>query len=416
MYIKRTLEDELKKYLKSPEIIAIVGPRQCGKTTLLKQLFKGLKKAAYIDFEDRDILNLFNNDIKSFYALYAKGLDYLFIDEFQYATDGGQKLKYLYDTYSIKIIISGSSVLDLTHQAVKYLVGRIFIFQLYPFSFSEFLSYRNSSLHENIYLPTKSKIDRYFHNKRNTPPSVSEQVIKEMTGYYHEYLIYGGYPRVILSGDKEEKITVLKNIFNTYLLREIRDILQLNTEIELQKLLKALALQTGSLVAYNELGQISSLNYSRLLKHLNILENTFLIKMITPYFRNKRTEIAKSPKVYFWDNGFRNMVINNFQLPEDRTDRGGLNENFTATQLLKAGHTINYWRTKSNAEIDFILEEEQEALTAIEVKSTLSSSKAGKSLYSFREKYDVKKTIILSENYSYFDKEKDILYLPVFFI
>ncbi len=416
MYIKREIEDRVVKYLKTPEIIAIVGPRQCGKTTLLKEIFKRLKKTVYIDFEDRDILDLFNTDIRTFYSLHVKGNDYLFIDEFQYAKDGGQKLKYLYDTYRIKIVISGSSVLDLTHQAVKYLVGRIFIFQLSPFSFRECLSYRSPSLYENVYVELKKKVDLFLQGKRKTPPALSEALIKEMHRYYSEYAVFGGYPRVVLTNDAEEKVTVLKNIYNTYLLREIRDILQLSTERELQKLVKALSLQVGSMVVYNELGQITSLDYSKLMKHLSILEKTFVIKMITPFCRNKRTEIAKSPKIYFWDNGFRNVVIGNFQPLSERIDRGMLNENFTAGELLKSGYEIKYWRTKSHAEIDFVLEEAGANITIVEVKSFLGTNRASRAIFNFREKYHVSRTIILSENLSFFDKEREILFLPLFLV
>lgn len=415
MYVKREIEDRVIKYLKSPEIIAVIGPRQCGKTTLLKEIFKRLKNAVYIDFEDRDVLDLFNNDIKGFYNLYVKGNDYLFIDEFQYAKDGGKKLKYLYDTYEIKIVISGSSVLDLTHQAVKYLVGRIFIFHLSPFIFKEFLSYRSPSLYENVYVDSKKSVDQYLRGQRKTPPVISEQVVKEMLRYYGEYAVFGGYPRVVLTNDEGEKITVLKNIYNTYLLREIRDILQLSTERELQKLVKVLSLQVGSMAVYNELGQVASLDYNGLMRHLNILEKTFVIKMITPFCRNKRTEIAKAPKIYFWDNGFRNVVTGNFQPLDERMDRGVLNENFTAGQLLKSGYDVKYWRTKSHAEIDFVLENEG-ANTVIEVKSFLSTNKAGRALFSFREKYPVNRTFILSENFSFFDKKRNILFLPIFFI
>lgn len=415
MYIKRKLEDKIKSYLNKPEILAVIGPRQSGKTTLLKQIAKPLKKAKYIDFEDRDTLNLFNDDIKTFYNLHVKGAEYLFIDEFQYAKEGGQKLKYLYDTHKTKIIISGSSVLDLTNQALKYLVGRIFTFQLYPFSFKEFLSFRNPALYENLYLEVKEKIDNYFADKRKTPPLVSDAVIQEISKYYYEYVIYGGYPRVAIADGKEEKITVLKNIYNIYLLREIRDILQLSTELELQKLIKALALQTGSLVVYNELSQITSLNYKKLLEHINILEKTFLIKKVMPFYRNKRVEIAKSPKVYFCDNGFRNVAIDNFQELVQRTDRGKLNENFVASQLLKEEDNINYWRTKSNAEIDFILERRGQ-ITAVEVKSTLHSNKTGRALLSFKEKYSPNKMVVLSENYFAFDKKRNVLFMPLFFI
>ncbi len=415
MYIRRDLEEKIKAYLDKPEILAIVGPRQSGKTTLLKEIARPINKAIFIDFEDRDILKLFNEDIKAFYNLYGKEAGFLFIDEFQYAKEGGQKLKYLYDRHKIKIIISGSSVLDLTHQALKYLVGRIFIFYLYPFDFKEFLRYRNPSLYKNVYMEIKEAFDDYLIGKRKALRAISEAVINQISRYYYEYAIFGGYPRVVLAKDKEEKVTVLKNIYNTYFLREIRDILQLSTESELQRLIRALALQIGSQVVYNELAQIASLNYKGILKHLDILEKTFVIRRILPFCKNKRIEIAKSPKVYFWDNGFRNIVIDNFQELERRVDRGNLNENFVANHLLKREATLNYWRTKSSAEVDFILNKDGIS-SAIEVKSILNVDKVNKALISFKEKYSPKKIIVLSENHYSFDKKRNILFFPLFFI
>lgn len=415
MYVKRELEEKITKYLNKPEILAIIGPRQSGKTTLLREIFKSLKKAVYIDFEDRDIVELFNNDIKSFYNLYAKDAKYLFIDEFQYANEGGKKLKYIYDIHKIKIIISGSSVLDLTHQAIKYLVGRIFIFHLFPFNFREYISYRNPSLYEHIYCDIKKKIDEYLYSKKKSFPMLSPEIIKKTGKYYQEYAVFGGYPRVVLAEDRDEKIMVLRNIYNTYFLREIRDVLQLSTEEELQKLIKALSLQIGSMIVYNELGQVTGLDYSSLVKHLNILEKTFVIKKILPFCQNKRTEIAKSPKIYFLDNGFRNITINNFQMLDERVDRGNINENFVAGQLLKQERSINYWRTKSDAEVDFVLLEEGNNI-AIEVKSTLNSNRIGKALLSFKEKYFPHRIVIVSENYSSFEKTSNILFMPIFLV
>lgn len=415
MYVKRELEDKIRKYLRKPEIIAVIGPRQSGKTTLLKEVFKSLKSAVYVDFEDRDTLELFNNDIKSFYNLYSKNAKYLFIDEFQYAKEGGKSLKYLYDTSKIKIIISGSSALDLTHQAIKYLVGRIFIFHLFPFNFKEYLSYSNPDLYEYIYLDISGKIEAYLFNKRKNSPVISKEIIKKIYKYYQEYTIFGGYPRVVLSKDKEEKITVLRNIYNTYFLREIRDILQLSSEDKLQKLIKAIALQIGSMVVYNELGQIASLDYNNLMRHLNILEKTFVVKRILPFCRNKRIEIAKSPKIYFLDNGFRNVAIDNFQTLSERVDRGSINENFVAGQLMNREYNINYWRTKSNAEVDFVVEKEERKV-AIEVKATLNSDKPGRALLSFKEKYSPYRAVVVSENYSSFNKKRNILFTPVFFV
>ncbi|MFH0836971.1 MAG: AAA family ATPase, partial [Candidatus Aenigmatarchaeota archaeon] len=174
MYINRTLERDILKYLGKKEIIAIIGPRQSGKTTLMKNIFGNLKNGVFLDFEDRETLELFNEDIKSFIDLYVKKYDYLFIDEFQYAKEGGKQLKYIYDNHRTKIIISGSSTTSLSIHSIKYLVGRIFVFHLYPFSFEEFLRYKNPELYD-IYLKRK----------------LTKQIIDRIIPYFNEFCIFG---------------------------------------------------------------------------------------------------------------------------------------------------------------------------------------------------------------------------------
>jgi len=380
IYIQRELEETINKYLGKREIIAIVGARQCGKTTLMKKIFKNLKKAISISFDEREKLSLFDNDIESFIELYVKNFDYLFIDEFQYSKEGGKKLKYIYDSHKIKIIISGSSVSELSIQSIKYLVGRIFIFTLYPFSFSEFLQYKNRDLY-NIYSKNKE---------------FSEEVISMIRRLYEEFIIYGGYPRVVLSESKEEKEVVLRNIYNTYLLKEIREILGLRDEDKLSKLMHAISLQIGSLINYNELSKIADMSYKEVINNLNILKKTFVILESKPFYANKRKELSKNPKFYFLDNGFRNIITSNFQKLDNRADRGQINENFVSSEITKAGLDIKYWRTKSKAEIDFVIEKSGKVMP-IEVKSDLRDAKITKSVYSFAKKYKVKEAFILSE-------------------
>ena len=146
-YIKRDIEEKIKSFFKLPQIIAIVGPRRSGKTTLLKNLQKGLKKSQYFSFEDQKILDIFDADIDTFAKLYLENNQYLIIDEFHYSKKGGKNLKYLFDFFpNKKIIISGSSALELTVKAIRFLVGRVVVFQLLPFSFSEFLRVKSSNL------------------------------------------------------------------------------------------------------------------------------------------------------------------------------------------------------------------------------------------------------------------------------
>ncbi len=396
MYINRFLEGEIYKYLGKREILAIVGSRQCGKTTLLKHIFQDLKNALFLDFEDRETLELFNEDIKSFIELYVKKYEYLFIDEFQYAREGGKNLKYIYDNYKTKLVISGSSVSSLSIHSIKYLVGRVFVFNLYPFSFDEYLKYKEPELY-HIY----------------AKGSLTGPVIGKILPYFEEFCIYGGYPRVILSSDKEEKETILRNIYNTYLLKEIRDILNLPDDYKLGKLISALALQVGNMLNYNELSGITGLKHNELLNHLNILEKTFITLRSRPFYTNKRTELVKTPKIFFLDNGFRNIVSKNFQPLKNRPDKGMLYENFVASEIAKKGFEVRYWRTKSKAKVDFIIEKNGK-LFPVEVKSDLTKPKLTKSYQSFLEKYNPETGIVLSENL--FKEKGGIKFRPIFSI
>ena len=399
-YIKRDLEEKIKKYLKRREMIAIVGARQAGKTTILKHILKDLKNAKFVSFDDQIALRTFTEDVDLFVKEYVENTDFLFIDEFQYAKEGGKKLKYIYDNYKIKIIISGSSVAELSVQSLKYLVGRIFIFTLFPLSFTEFLRYKNPDFYEIL----DSK-------------KISQIMIERMHILYKEYVIFGGYPEVVLANNKEEKIEILRNIYNTYLLREIREILQIGDDSKLTKLIKALSLQAGNLVNYNELSVIVGLDYRELVKHIDILIKTFVIMKSVPFFTNKRKELVKTPRLFFVDSGFRNIIISNFQKLEDRTDLGSLNENFVASELLKKGFKLNYWRTKAGAEVDFIIEKDNKEIP-IEVKSNLTSFRYGRSFKNFIIDYDCARGFILSNTLIgkiSFNKVK-IDFVPVFLI
>jgi len=186
--------------------------------------------------------------------------------------------------------------------------------------------------------------------------------------------------------DEEEKKEVLKNIYNTYFLREVRDILGLIDDYKLEKLIKALALQIGNLIEYNELGKISEFSYPTLKKYLNFLEKTFICSLVKPYYKNKRTEIVKNPKVYFFDSGLRNVIINDFRKFEDRVDKGQLLENAVFMQLVKGGYEFNFWRDKKKNEMDFILQLSNQKKLALEVKSTFKNSQST-SISSFKKTY-----------------------------
>lgn len=370
MYYKRELEEILIKSLSQKEITAVIGPRQSGKTTTLKHILSKFENVNMLTFDDVGILQLFNNDIKSFIDLHITNYDYVFIDEIQYAKDSGKNLKFIYDTTSTKLVVSGSSAAEISIQSLRYLVGRIFVFTLFPFSFQEFLSAKKPEL---LQIYTKGE---YGHE---IEVMLAEQL--------ETFLEYGGYPRVVLAEDNEQKKTVLKNIYNILILREVKDLFGITETEKLSNFIRVLALQTGNLLNYSELSGLTGINYKQLKNYFKILEETYIAKRCYSFSKNKRTEITKTPKIYFYDYGLRNTILNNFN--SQRTDKGAVYENLIFTELLKNGKELNYWRTKSGAEVDFILNEEP-----IEIKTT---PRTIRSFFSFINKYNPQNGYIISE-------------------
>ena len=382
MYIERELEAQLKKYLEVKEIIAVVGSRQCGKTTLIQNILASLKNKKRINtvsFDDVKQLSLFEKDIDTFCDMHVKGYDLLFIDEVQYSKDSGKKLKYIYDKYPIKLLITGSSSSELSLHSLKYLVGRIFIFTLYTFSFREFLKSKSAPLVE-------------IYDRAKYLPSA----VPELNKCLHEFMQYGGYPRVVLADTTEEKQIILKNILNTYLLREIKEILGLKEDFKLLNLMKALSFQIGNLVNYSELSNSTELPYAELKNNLNILGKTYICSLVKPFQSNKRLELFKNPKVYFFDLGFRNILIDDFSI--ERSDLGAMYENFIFSELIKRDLTPKFWRTKSKAEVDFVLEINKEIIP-IEIKASISDESITRSFRSFIGKYSPQRGFICSANF-----------------
>lgn len=411
-YLSRDIEPKLVRYLKNKEIIALIGPRQVGKSTVLNKLHEDIgkkKKSVFLTFEDRTILDFFQEDIESFKKTYVDPNEIIFIDEIQYAKEAGQKLKYLYDTTGKKFVISGSSSLEIRDMG-KFLVGRIFTFYLDPLSFSEFLDHRDSTIYS-----------LYQNSSKKGEISKSSEIKKATLKLFEEYLIYGGYPRVVLAKTDEEKEFVLGSVIDNYLLKEIRSLLKLATEDELLKLAQLLSLQIGNLISYNELFLSTGISRIELKKHLNILKETYILDLIKPYFRNRRVELVKNPKAYFIDTGMRNKIIDNFSKVGQRTDVGQIAENYVFDVLRRSfpfPKKINFWRTKSQAEVDFVIETNGEILP-IEVKyAPLGNAVIGKSMHSFIEKYSPKKAIITTTGDYLVKKIKNtkIHFIPIYLL
>jgi len=433
LYFSRTLLEKLKKWIDRKEIYAIKGPRQSGKTTLLKMLENWLitqkkvkpENVVFITFEDREVLEKFSLNpkeyIKSFIGKKTQERFYFLIDEFHYLKDGGQKLKLLYDIFdNIKFIITGSSSLELTGKTAKFLVGRLFSFHLWQLSFEEFLNVKFSQL-SNVYQKRTKSVKEFILQGRDFSLPKKDIFGRDLGKAFEEYVIWGGYPEVIKTEDKETKKVILKNIYNTYISRDVIELLKITDYSKLKVILGLLSSQIGNLINYNNLAGDSQSYFKEIKRHLSVLEETFIIVLLKPFCTNKASELKKNPKVYFIDTGLRNYILDNFQELSLRPDAGQIIENAAFNQIKtiqEETFSINYWRTLAKAEVDFIIKKENEIIP-IEVKySFLEKPRISRGFRSFLSEYRPKRAVVLSKNFWGEMKVNSTLikFIPVYYL
>lgn len=434
MIYARDLINKIKPFLERKEFIAITGPRQSGKTTflellktyLIEEMHMTADQIKIVTFEDRRLLAQFESEPISFVQSYLPREHtrtfYLMIDEFQYAKDGGQKLKLIYDTVKgIKVFITGSSSLDIKAQVGRFMVGRILTFYLYPFSFKEYLRVHDTRL-EGVYTENNKKFTSWlFKNHQFKIKSGIDIFANEFNKRYEEFCIWGGYPAVVIAKSENIRKKLLSDIYNSYILKDIKTLLELATERNLFLLSQQLAAHVGSIIVYQNLGQASGLDYRNLKKHLNILDQTFVCKTVRPFFKNRQKELTKNPKIYFLDMGFRDNLMENFNAFAQRSDAGAVVENavfIRLNELFQGIERINFWRTKVGAEVDFILHAKNKILP-VEVKySDFTTEKVSRSLTSFIDSFRPEFAIVLTKNY-WGSKKKGktrVVFLPVYYL
>jgi len=386
-YIQREIEKKIFKFINDKEVIAICGPRQSGKSTLLKKigLFLqekyGKESVFFVDFEDEIEKLKFETDPKEYlkFFLRKKSQVFILLDEIQYVKESGKILKLLYDHYpQVKFIVSGSSSLDIG-KIGQFLVGRVVFFELYPFSFLEFLKAKD----KNLYLEYQEK--RFFIDK---PKKVDSLFKDKLNKLLEEYLTYGGYPRIVLEKDEEKKIFLLKNLFSTYIEKDIVKLYGVKYKEKVILLLRYLAASVGSLLNFNDLCQLTNLYFHEIKELISIFEQTYVVKKISPFYKNLVTELKKNPKVYFFDLGFRNLLVERFTFLDD--EWGKILENYGF--LLHKEKDLHFWRTTAKAEVDFVLKE-KDNVVPLEIKKT---PKITRSLLSFINTYNPKTAIIFN--------------------
>lgn len=372
--IPRIIQQEIEKNLFKNKVLLLIGARQIGKTTLLKKVLQNCtEKSLWLNADEYDVKRKLENATTSTQLLQLFGnAKLIVIDEAQQVEDIGLKLKLVIDTNpELQIIATGSSAFELLQKSNEPLTGRKKEYHLYPISFSEMVSH-TSLLTEQ----------RLLENR----------------------LIYGSYPEVINNPGNEKE--VLKEITNSYLCKDVLRYDGIKKASVIDKLLVALALQVGSEVSYNELAKtIGNINSATVEKYIDLLEKAFVIYKLPALSRNLRNEIKKGKKIYFYDNGIRNAIINNFNPLALRNDKGALWENFLISERMKTNsynkHYCNtyFWRTFDQAEVDYI-EEYDGALHVFEFKWKTNNKKVPASLLN---SYTVNTTAIVdTDNYGGF--------------
>ncbi|MFN5982736.1 MAG: ATP-binding protein [Fluviicola sp.] len=368
MDVLRVLKNNLLEKWNSGKVLIVIGPRQVGKTTLIKSLCE--KEGNYLfingdDNEDRAILEeAGETKLRSIIGNYTT----VFFDEAQRIANVGIILKIIHDHIeNVRLVVSGSSALEIANAMNEPLTGRKWEYNLFPLSWGELKSHYG-----------------YAKNIKNL----------------NQYLIYGMYPEVISNPNEAESI--LKQISGSYLYKDILQYQGIRKPEVLDKLLLALALQLGSEVNYNELSRTIGVDRATVEQYISLLEKAFVVFRLSPLSRNVRNEMNTSRKIYFYDNGIRNAIIGNFKSIEFRQDIGALWENFVIAERIKTQsynkwHGRNYfWRTYQQQEIDWI-EEKDGMFSAYEFKwNTKKNNK--KFPKTFLDNYSVVEQKIITPN------------------
>jgi uncharacterized protein len=356
--IKRKLEASIKEDLKLKKAIILLGARQVGKTTLLKKLISSFQNVKIINGDEPDSTEQLSNLTSTRIKTLLGNTKTLVIDEAQLIPEIGLSLKRITDYLKdIQLFVSGSSSIELANTINEPLTGRKLEYQLFPISFQEMVNH-TSLTEEKRLLPHR--------------------------------LVFGYYPEIVTSPGHEIKL--IKNLAGSYLYKDILSFGTIQKPVLLEKLLKALALQIGSEVSYNEISQTIGADKETVERYINLLEKAFIIFQLNALSRNARNEIKKGKKIYFYDNGIRNALTGNFQQFELRTDKGALWENFIVSERIKFlsynqfyGNYF-FWRTFKQQEIDFI-EEQDGKFSAFEFK--LNPKKQGRFSKTFTDAYPV---------------------------
>ncbi len=342
---------------KSKKVLVLIGPRQVGKTTILKNTFPD---ATYINLEKSNYIDVFNSrDIDKIQSIIdnEKGdKQMLILDEVQRLNDPGLVVKVMKDEMQyINIVVSGSSALEIAHKASESLAGRKIAYRLFPLTFSEYL------MQSGVISETSGKLNFEFlkNDYKNSG---------DFKSHIKHALTYGLYPEILNIDDNSQKINYLIELADSVILKDIFYLNLVKNTKNLISLLKLLAYQIGGQINYSDIASRIGMSRQTVIDYMEILKQTFVIYTLSPFRKNRRDEIGKTEKIYFVDLGIRNALIDNFSEIEFRPDYGNVFENFVINEILKLNdyyklrYGLYYWRTKQGSEVDLILDKDDKQI------------------------------------------------------
>lgn len=345
--IERKLEQSILPLLGSNKAILIMGARQVGKSTLLHTILGNREDVMWLNGDDIDVQNIFRDISSTRLRAIIGNKRILVIDEAQRVPDIGIRMKLITDQIDgVQVIATGSSSFQLASKVNESLTGRKREFRLFPITFEEMVNH-TGFLEETRMIPHR--------------------------------MVFGYYPEVITNPGSEH--IILKELTDSYLYKDILSLDGVSKPDKLMRMLKALALQIGSQVSYNEVGNLIGLDSKTVEKYIDVLEKSYVLFRLSSFARNERNELKSSRKIYFWDLGIRNAVIGNMSQIENRQDVGELWENFAIAERMKRNMGNMsfvqswFWRTRLQKELDYI-EEENGKLSAFEFKWNQKKSAA----------------------------------------
>ncbi len=382
-HLDQVLLEHFEKY---KEVLVLLGARQVGKTTIIKRIFP---EAQYLIVDNEPIANALERyDPAVYRQLLKPGSNWVVIDEIQKLNDPGRAAKIFFDQLPMfRLIITGSSAFNIKNKASESLAGRKIDYHLYPLSLSEYLV--QNELERSLSLLPMEKLVRGEKSGEVIRPYSHREILNNI-------LVYGLYP-AMQSHPRDSAYLI--NLIDSVVFKDLVELSLLENKPAALSLLKLLAYQIGSLVSYAELASKLGIGARTVKRYIELFEQSFIIFTIKPYSSRKRDEISKMPKVYFYDLGLRNALINNFEPVSARGDAGVMFENFIVSELLKYnyygnfGYSFNYWRTKSGSEVDLVLNKLGQEMVAVEIKS--QSQRVSQA---FASRYPESKMVVISKD------------------